>query len=191
MDTLTPSADRIGAALKALRQTHQHAGESDDELALGAKCLHAVAAQLAEEGVPNADLEPLLALEARLNQMLSPVARKKSNRRKRLPPSEALLARVSALIDLLIKGGANDAQAARAAMRRLVATGVPAPTQGGDARGWKRLLQWRTDLANGLVSDAAQQEYLDFTREIEQIPARERVQRVLDERLWDRRRLRR
>jgi hypothetical protein len=76
-------------------------------------------------------------------------------------------------------------------MRGLVATGVPAPAQGGDARGWKRLLEWRANLANGLVSEAARQEYLDFISEIEQIPPAERVQRVLDERLWDRRRKRR
>src|SRR6185295_4070469 len=112
-----------------------------------------IAAQLAEDGVPKVDLQPLLDLETRLNQMLAPAEKKKANRRKRLPPSEALLARISALIDLLIKGGSDDAQAARTAMRRLVATGVPAPSQGGDARGWKRLLEWRTDLANGLVSD--------------------------------------
>jgi len=191
MDTLTPSADRIGAALKALRKTHSPAGHGEDELALGAKCLHAVAAQLAEDGVPKADLQPLLDLETRLNQMLAPAEKKKANRRKRLPPSEALLARISALIDLLIKGGSDDARAARTAMRRLVATGVPAPSQGGDARGWKRLLEWRADLANGLVSDAARQEYLDFTSEMERIAPAERVQRVLDERLWDRRRKRR
>jgi hypothetical protein len=191
MDTLTPSADRIGAALKALRQTHSPVGGGEDELALGAKCLRAVAAQLAEEGVPKVDLQPLFELETRLNQMLAPAAKKGANQRRRLPPSEALLARVSALIDLLIKGGSDEAKAARTAMRRLVASGVPAPAKGGDARGWKRLLEWRTNLANGLVSEAARQEYLDFTSEIEQIPPAEREQRVLDERLWDRRRKRR
>jgi hypothetical protein len=187
MDTLTPSADRIGAALKALRQTHSPAVDGEDELVLGAKCLHAVTAQLAEEGVPKVDLEPLVTLETRLNQMLAPAAKKRANNRKRLPPSEALLARVSALIDLLIKSGSDEAKAARTAMRGLVATGVPAPAQGGDARGWKRLLEWRANLANGLVSEAARQEYLDFTDEMERIPPAERVQRVLDERLWDRR----
>jgi hypothetical protein len=38
------------------------------------------------------------------------------------------------------------------------------------------------------VSGEAQQEYRDFTREIDTIPADERVRKVLDEQLWDRRR---
>ena len=47
MQALSPSVDRIGAALKALRQTHGHDAQSDDKLALGAKCLHAITVQLA------------------------------------------------------------------------------------------------------------------------------------------------
>ena len=62
-------------------------------------------------------------------------------------------------------------------MRKLVAAGIPAPKQGGDARGWKRLLQWRTDLGHGLVAERAQQEYQAFTRKVATIPAAERVQR--------------
>jgi len=73
-------------------------------------------------------------------------------------------------------------------MRRLMAASVPPPKQGGDARGWRRLLEWRTSLVHGLVSSEVQQEYRDFIREIDAIPADERVRRVLDERLWDRRR---
>lgn len=189
MRTLSPSVDRIGAALKAIRQTHAHDAKGDDKLSLGAKCLHAITAQLAEEGLPEEDLQPLVDLEARLRQM---IARTQSggagNRRKRRPPSDGLLARAAALIDLLIKGGSDEAEAAQIVMRRLVAAGIPAPQQGGDARGWRRLLEWRTDLGNGLVSEAARDEYMNFTREIDAIPPAERVQRVLDERLWDRRR---
>jgi len=39
-----------------------------------------------------------------------------------------------------------------------------------------------------LGSPEAKDEYRDFTRDIEAIPADERLQRVLDEQLWDRRR---
>ena len=73
-------------------------------------------------------------------------------------------------------------------MRRLVAAGVPPPQQGGDARGWKRLLEWRNEISQGLGSNHAQLEYKEFTREINAIPVNERVRRVLDEQLWDRRR---
>lgn len=189
MRTLSPSVDRIGAALKALRRAHGSDEPDKDPVALGAKCLHAVVAQLAEEGVPQEDLQPLSELEARIRQFMAQTqATGSANRRKRRPPSDLLLARGSAVIDLLIKAGADESEAAQAVMRRLMAVGVPPPTKGGDARGWRRLLEWRTSLIHGLVSSEAQQEYRDFTREIDAIPADERVKKVLDQQLWDRRR---
>ena len=42
--------------------------------------------------------------------------------------------------------------------------------------------------AIGIGSADAKDEYRDFTRDIEAIPANERLSRVLDEQLWDRRR---
>jgi hypothetical protein len=98
------------------------------------------------------------------------------------------LARVAAVIDLLIKSGSDEEDAAQLIMRRLVASGVPPPRQGGDARGWKRLLEWRTDLGHGLAPEEAIEEYRRFTKELEAIPAQERLSRVLSDRLWDRRR---
>jgi hypothetical protein len=188
MQTLSPSIDRIGAALKALRRAEEHA-KDDDKVTLGAKCLHAVVAQLMEEGVSQEDLQPLIELEAILRKLKAQAQGESvANRRKRRPPSEMFLARASAVIDLLIKAGHDESEAAQLVMRRLMAVGVPPPEKGGDARGWKRLLEWRTDLGHGLVSQEAQHEYRDFTREIDSIPAAERVKRVLDEQLWDRRR---
>jgi hypothetical protein len=111
-----------------------------------------------------------------------------AERRSSRPPSDLLLARASAVIDLLIKAGYNENQAAQTVMRLLMTAGVPAPVKGGDARGWKRLLEWRIDFVHGVGSAEAIAEYQDFTREIEAIPANERVKRVLDEQRWDRRR---
>lgn len=189
MQTLSPSIDRIGAALRALRRTHGHDAEREDTLSLGAKCLHVIVAQFAEEGVPQEDLQPLIALEASLGQLMSQTqGTGAANRRKRRPPSDALLARGAAVIDLLIKAGSDEGEAAQIVMRRFMAAGIPAPKLGFDARGWKRLLEWRTHLTHGLVSREAQQEYRDFMRELDTVPANERVRYVLDEQLWDRRR---
>jgi len=189
MQTSSPTIDRIGAALRALRRAYRPESDNDDSLPLGAMCLGAVVAQLAEEGMPQEDLQPLVELEAQLQQLMAQAqGQGVANRRRQLPPSELLLARGAAVIDLLIKGGADESEAAQMVMRRLMAVGVPPPKQGGDARGWKRLLEWRTALGHRLVSNEAQREYQEFNREIETIPAEQRVARVLDERLWDRRR---
>ena len=186
MQTLSPSMDRIGAALRALRNAH--APGDEDETALGLKCLHAVVGQLAEQGIAAEDLKPLADLDALLRERGEQAAgAKKPERRKARPPSEMLLARVATLVDLLVKAGAEEGEAAQMVMRWLLAAGVPAPAQGADARGWKRLLAWRQRLSHGLVSDEAKEEYREFTRQLDAIPANERVRRVLDERLWDRR----
>ena len=60
MRTLTPSVDRLGAALRALRQVHASEPDREDKISFGAKCLHVVIAQLTEEGLPQEDLQPLI-----------------------------------------------------------------------------------------------------------------------------------
>ena len=191
METLSPSADRIGAVLRALRQTQ----EAGDATSLGVKCLRAVIAQLAEEGVSPEDLQPLVDLDAHLgggesSEQSPPETSPETprDRRHASAPSPTLLARAAAVIDLLVKGGQDESEAAQTVMRRLVVAGVPPPTQGGDARGWRRLLEWRNMLLHGIGPEDARHEYQTFAHELESIPAAERVKRVLDERLWDRRR---
>jgi len=54
-----------------------------------------------------------------------------------------LLARAAVLIDLLVRSGQDESEAAQSVMRRLMAAGVPAPARGGDSRGWRGLLEFR------------------------------------------------
>jgi hypothetical protein len=186
--TLTPNAERLSAALKALRLTHDHDGKPDDKKDLAGKCLKVVLAQLFEDGVPQDELQPLIDLQTELVKKPpeAPV-HKGRERRRGTGPSETLMARISAVIDLLVRAGYEEGEAAQIIMRRLISAGVPAPVRGGDSRGWKRLLEWRADLLYGLASEEGKAEYEGFTRDLEKIPAGERVQRVLDEKMWDRR----
>ena len=50
MQTLSPSVDRLGAALRALRQAYASLPDTGDKTVLGTKCLHVLIAQLAQEG---------------------------------------------------------------------------------------------------------------------------------------------
>jgi hypothetical protein len=43
--------DRLSAALRALRQAYAGSSDAEDKTALGAKCLHVLIAQLAQEGL--------------------------------------------------------------------------------------------------------------------------------------------
>lgn len=188
MQMSSPNIDRLSAALRALREDQEQGGQAADKLTLRVKCLKLVLSQLAEEGIAREDLKPLIEIEDELNTRLAQRPPAESNRRKGGAPSDILLARVAVVIDLLIKAGYEDSAAAQTLMRRLLAAGVAPPRSGGDARGWKRLLEWRADFAYGLASDAAKTEYAEFTRLLETIPAAERVKCVLDQQLWDRRR---
>jgi hypothetical protein len=180
--------DRLGMRLRELRLRQAHpAANGAEKLLLGAECLSAMVRGLAEEGLPREDLQPLLDLAAELREQVPAAASMCAERRVERAPTDAMLARVAAVIDLLVKAGYDEERAAQLIMRKLMAAGVAAPP-GGDARGWKRLLFWRADLSFGLASAEAKEEYRDFTRELETIPPGDRVRRVLAEQLWDRRR---
>ncbi len=191
MEALPPAVDRLCAALKAARHIYAHAADAD-KVALGRTCLHVLISQLAMEGVPQEDLQPLVDLETNIEALKAQAARAQAEhmpeRRRRHPPSDILLARLSAVIDLLVKGGYGEEEAAQLVTRRMLAAGVPPPHKGGDARGWKRLLAWRAALNQGIGSPEVKGEYREFSRDIEAIPAAERLKRVLETELWDRRR---
>ncbi len=102
-------------------------------------------------------------------------------------PSDAILARAAVVIDLLTLDGKLEDAAAQVVTRKLLLAGINPPAEGGDARGYMRLVEWRQRLRQGRVSDGAIAEYERFRASIEDIPLRDRLNRVLTERLWDRR----
>jgi len=112
---------------------------------------------------------------------------KRRERRKGEPPSDALLARVCAVIDLLVASGLSEEGAAQVMTRRMIAGRVSAPKKGQAPTGWKRLLAWKAELQDGLRPLDAMDEYRSFAAQIEKIPAQERVERVLEDELWNRR----
>lgn len=71
MDHISPSANRISAALRALRQVY--ADTVVDKSVLGLKCLQAVTVKLAADGVTADDLKPLAELETLISE--SPASR--------------------------------------------------------------------------------------------------------------------
>ena len=56
----------------------------------------------------------------------------------------------AAYIDVL-STVSDQSAAAQTLARKLIALGYELPKQGGDTRGWKRLLVWRDNLARGLI----------------------------------------
>ncbi|HEV2954759.1 MAG TPA: hypothetical protein VGX95_01455 [Xanthobacteraceae bacterium] len=61
----------------------------------------------------------------------------------------------------------DESAAAQTLARKLIALGYDLPKQGGDTRGWKRLLLWRDNLARGLTPADLRETYeraLKFAR---------------------------
>lgn len=143
---------------------------------------------LAAKGVAMGDMGPLLHLKNAVRFIGGEDSDAAfASRRENAPASDALLARAVVVMDLLVQGGWTQEQAAQTTARQLVGSGVTLPESGGDARGWKRMLHWRTRLQNQLQSAEAQAEYQRFKQEVADIPPEERLARALNDRLWDQR----
>jgi hypothetical protein len=118
MQTPSLNLDRLGVALKALRQTHDP--DPENKIGLGVKCLAVLIHQLAKDGLAQEDLQPLIDLEACLQNRHTTERRETvPNRRRGGAPSEAVLARIAAVIDVLVKAGHEEAEAAQMLMRRM------------------------------------------------------------------------
>lgn len=108
-------------------------------------------------------------------------------RRNAMGASDALLARISAIIDVLVQGGQSPEQAAQVISRQLLAVGVNLSSSGGDVRAWKNVLYWRNNLIHHKREGAAWDAYCAFKEELAKIPPAERLHVALGEQLWDKR----
>ncbi|MCB1520542.1 MAG: hypothetical protein KDJ37_08195 [Hyphomicrobiaceae bacterium] len=106
-------------------------------------------------------------------------------RSERSSPSEAVLARAAVAIDVWQSMGHTADGAAQAVARQLVNSRASLPTEGGDVRGWKRLLIWRDRLVSLKKPAHAWQDYVALTKEIEKMNRPEVVRRANDGSLWD------
>jgi hypothetical protein len=116
--------------------------ERDERLAHFQSCLTRIK-QTLEEGGNTADAATLRELVAFLH---SPQAAKALTDERDHRPIYAVTA---AYIDVL-SAVSDESAAAQALARKLIALGYELPKQGGDTRGWKRLLLWRDNLPRGL-----------------------------------------
>jgi len=132
------AADASSAPVAAARAV---ARERDDRLSVYRACLARIKRGLDAAG-DNADAEIVGDL---MDFLASPAAAKALADEHDHQPIYAVSA---AYIDVLALT-ADEAVAAQTLARRLVALGYELPRQGGDTRGWKRLLLWRDQLVRG------------------------------------------
>ena len=111
------------------------------------------------------------------------------DRRNRHPASDGLLGRICAVLDLLIASGLSEDSAAEILAQRLTAAGVPPPKNKGSKLSWARcLLRSRSALRRGVIAHDTLRAYQNVVAAIEAVAPHERVEWVLINELWDRRR---
>jgi hypothetical protein len=136
-----PAAERAPPAAARASVRVQPAGERDDRLSVFQACLARVKRDL-DGGGRTADAQTIGELIGFLN---SPEAGKALADERDHQPIYAVCA---AFIDVLAIVS-DESLAAQTLARKLVALGCELPKQGGDTRGWKRLLLWRDQLVRG------------------------------------------
>jgi hypothetical protein len=133
--------------------------ERDERLSHFQSCLARVT-QMLEDAGNAADAATVGTLVAFLH---SPQAAKALAEERDHRPIYAVAA---AYIDVL-SAVSDESAAAQTLARKLIALGYDLPKQGGDTRGWKRLLVWRDNLARGQVPAEMRETYeraLKFAR---------------------------
>jgi hypothetical protein len=108
----------------------------------------------------------------------------RDGRRGEVKASEELMARVSAIIDVLVQSGQSPDQSAQMITRQLLALDIQLP-EGGDMRAWKRLMDWRNNLVHHKRAGPAWDIYCAFKEELTFIPPDKRLRVAVGELLWD------
>ena len=101
--------------------------------------------------------------------------------------SEELMARASAIIDVMVQSGDTPEHASQVITRQLLAVGIELPEQGGDVRAWKRLLSFRNTLIHYIKEGPLRRSYNAFKEQLSGISPDQRLRRAVGEQLWDRR----
>ena len=111
------------------------------------------------------------------------------DRRKRQPASAALVARVCAVIDLLIASGLDEDVAFEAMGQKLVLAEIPLPTSQTAGSSWPDYLrEQRGWLRSGEPAEAVLNEYKSVVAALDAMAPHERVEWALENDVWDRRR---
>jgi hypothetical protein len=138
---------------------------------------------LLANGLEYRNVLPLIDVLALIDALGGPAAWR-AQRSPHSHPSPAVLARASAVIDLLIKHGRSEEAAAQILAQQMREAGVNLPKDRSGTRGWQGLRQWRRRLLKSKNPEAGWTEYERFTHALSKLRA-PRAQTALNQRIWD------
>lgn len=100
--------------------------------------------------------------------------------------SDELLAKVAAVVDVLIAAGYSLDHACQIVTRQMITRNVQAPA-GGDARAWRNMLAWRQKLINSKREGPVWSVYAKFKDDIVRLYGARLAEAAAREAIWDRR----
>lgn len=132
---------------------------------------------------------PLLDLIEQLEQSSEPpqTAKPAERRGDIAECSDELLAKVSAVVDVLVSAGYSSDHASQIVTRQMIARNVQVPP-GGDARAWRNIQAWRHKLINSKREGAVWRTYAAFKDELPKLYGTRLGEAAAREAIWDRRR---
>lgn len=169
--------------IEALAGSISQAG-ADSKPQLVREYLDLVGHFLVDQGRGDALAFPLLDV---IEQLDSAGSNKVEERRKGGSEcSDELLAKVSAVIDVLVSAGYSSDHACQLVTRQMIARNVQVPA-GGDARAWRNVQAFRHKLINGKHEGALWRVYSGFKSELPTIYGPKLAESAAREAVWDRR----
>ena len=143
-DECTPSGDETLDRLETLAEACLVVGdETKNDLRL--EYLAVIGEFLLEQGRGTTLLGPLLDIHEALEEVYRRQRGQKLENERRQTMQIAspwVMARVSAVIDILVASGVSLDHAAQVVSRQMMARKLALPEEGGDSRGWKRVQIW-------------------------------------------------
>lgn len=100
--------------------------------------------------------------------------------------SDELLAKVSAVIDVLVSSGYSTDHASQLVTRQMIARNIQLPA-GGDARAWRNIQAFRHKLINSKHEGVLWRVYTNFKAELPQLYGSRLAEAAAREAVWDRR----
>lgn len=157
------------------------------KVALQRQYLELIGHFLADQGRGEGIAFPLLDLIEMFDRGHEAQTSKAVERRQGLIDcSDELLAKVAAVVDVLISAGYSSDHACQVVTRQMIARNLQVPA-GGDARAWRNMQAWRHKLINSKREGVVWRTYAAFKDELPKLYGTRLAEAAAREAIWDRR----
>lgn len=183
---MSSSSEDILVKIEAMATALSHAKDAA-KTALQRQYLELIGHFLSDQGRGGQLSFPLLDLIEQLERATEAQAPQQPERRNGIAESsDELLAKVSAVVDVLISVGYSSDHACQIVTRQMIARNVQIPP-GGDARAWRNIQAWRHKLINSKREGAIWRTYAAFKDELPKLYGTRLGEAAGREAIWDRR----